>query len=83
MQNLTVFYPIESYMYNTREVAPEWLTDYDTTFNGFTTGKNSIIDHIYCSNYLKVVEYHTIDEQYNNTVYCSDHYPVYAIIKLK
>lgn len=75
--------PIESYMYNTREVAPEWLTDYDTTFNGFTTGKNSIIDHIYCSNYLKVVEYHTIDEQYNNTVYCSDHYPVYAIIKLK
>lgn len=75
--------PIESYMYNTREVAPAMFTDYDTTYNGFKTGKQSIIDHIYCSNNLTVVEYHTIDEQYNNTVYCSDHYPVYSIIKLK
>jgi endonuclease/exonuclease/phosphatase family metal-dependent hydrolase len=75
--------PIESYMYNTREVAPAMFTDYNTTYNGFTTGKQSIIDHIYCSNNLTVVEYHTIDEQYNNTVYCSDHYPVYSIIKLK
>ena len=77
------FDPIEAYMYNTREVAPEGLTDYNTTYNGFTTGKNSIIDHIYCSNYLKVVEYHTINEKYGGVNYVSDHYPIYAIVKLK
>ena len=77
------FDPIEAYMYNTREVAPEGLTDYDTTYNGFTTGKNSIIDHIYCSDYLPVVEYHTINEQYCGVTFVSDHYPIYAIIKLK
>ena len=73
---------IESYMYNTRDVAPEGLTDYDTTYNGYVTNKNSIIDHIYCSDYLKVLEYHTIDEDYG-VPFVSDHYPVYAIIKLK
>lgn len=77
------FDPIEAYMYNTREVAPEGLTDYNTTYNGFTAGKDSIIDHIYCSNYLKVVEYHTINEQYGGVTYVSDHYPIYSIIKLK
>ena len=77
------FDPIEAYIYNTREVAPEGLTDYDTTYNGFTTGKNSIIDHIYCSDYLKVVEYHTINEKYGTATYVSDHYPIYAILKLK
>lgn len=74
---------IESYMYNTREVAPEALTDYNRTYNGFNESTYSIIDHIYCSNYLKVVEYHTIDEQYNNAKFVSDHYPVYSIIKLE
>ena len=75
--------PIEAYMYNTREVAPEALTDYNTTYNGFVTGKNSIIDHIYCSNYLKVLEYHTINEQYGDVQFISDHYPIYSIMKIK
>ncbi len=73
---------IESYMNNAREVAPEGLTDFNTTYNGYITNKNSIIDHIYCSNHLKVVEYHTINEDYG-VPFVSDHYPVYAIIKLK
>ena len=77
------FDPIEPYMHNTREVAPEGLTDYDTTYNGYVTTKDSIIDHIYCSNYLKVVEYHTINEQYGGVTYVSVHYPIYSIIKLK
>ena len=42
----------------------------------------NIIDHIYCSNYLRVVEYHTVSEKYNNVNYVSDHYPIYAIIEL-
>ena len=74
---------VESYLYNTREVAPVALTDYNTTYNGYTDSKHSIIDHIYCSNYLKVVEYHTINEQYNDVIFVSDHYPIYAIVKLK
>ena len=74
---------VEPYMHNAREVAPEGLTDYNTTYNAYTESKYAIIDHIYCSNYLKVVEYHTINEQYNNTVYCSDHYPIYSVIGLE
>ena len=73
---------IESYMHNTREVAPEALTDYDRTYNGFNESTFSIIDHIYCSNDLKVVEYHTINEDYG-VPFVSDHYPIYAIIKLQ
>lgn len=77
------FDPIEAYMYNTRDVAPEELTDYNTTYNGFKTGKDSIIDHIYCSNYLKVLEYHTVNEQYGGVNFVSDHYPIYSIIKIE
>ena len=73
---------LESYMYNAREVAPSTLTDYYTTYNGYVTNKSSIIDHIYCSDYLNVVEYHTINEDYG-VPFVSDHYPIYAIIKLK
>ena len=75
--------PIEGFMYNTREVAPEMFTDYNSTYNGFTGTKNSIIDHIYCSNYLRVVEYHTINESYGGVNFVSDHYPIYAIIELE
>ena len=74
--------PIEGYMYNARDAAPASLTDYDTTYNGYTTIKSSVIDHIYCSNYLRVVEYHTIDEQYGDVNFVSDHYPIYAIVEL-
>ena len=73
---------IEGYMYNARDNAPKSLTDYNTTYNGYVTNKDSIIDHIYCSNNLQVVEYHTINEDYGVT-FVSDHYPVYAIVKLK
>ena len=52
------------------------------TYNGYITTKDVVIDHIYCSNYLEVVEYHTINENYG-VPFVSDHYPIYAIIKLK
>ena len=74
---------VEGYMYNTREVAPSLLTDFYTTYNGYTTTKSSIIDHIYCSKELEVVEYHTINESYGGVAYVSDHYPIYAIVKLQ
>lgn len=70
-----------SLMNNTRDVAPKDHTDRNTTFNGYTANKMSIIDHIYCSKILQVTEYHTVNENYG-VPYISDHYPVYAIIKM-
>ena len=75
--------PIESYMYNTRDVAPASLTDYNATYNGYQTSGTHMIDHIYCSNYLRVVEYHTINETYGDVNFVSDHYPIYAIVELR
>ena len=73
---------IESYMYNAREAAPASSTDFNTTYNGYVKNKNSIIDHIYCNREQYVVRYHTINEDYGVN-FVSDHYPIYAIIKLK
>lgn len=77
------FDAIEGFMYNARDVAPKPYTDYNTTYNAYQTNKESIIDHIYCSKGLNVIEYHTINEAYGTVPYVSDHYPIYAIIKLK
>ena len=73
---------IESYMYNARYAAPSPYTDFDNTYNGWKVGGKGVIDHIYCSNNLRVVEYHTIDDDYG-VPFVSDHYPIYAIVKLK
>lgn len=55
-----------------------------TTTNGFGESSSlKIIDHIFYSDYLKVPEYRTITDAYNGVTYVSDHYPIYAIIKLK
>ena len=74
--------PIESYMYNARYAAPSSYSDFKNTYNGWKVGGKNIIDHIYCSNNLRVVEYHTIDDNYG-VPFVSDHYPIYAIVKLK
>ena len=75
--------PIESYMYNARYAAPAWFTDSVNTYNAYKVGGSGIIDHIYCSDYLRVVEYHTVSEKYGKANYVSDHYPIYAIVELK
>ena len=72
---------LDGYMENTRIVAPSDKTDSDRTYNNWSTTGGSIIDHIYCTKGMKVVEYHTIDENYG-VDYISDHYPIYAIIKM-
>lgn len=77
----SAFSVLSSFMNNTRDVAPSDHTDSYTTYNAYSNTRHSIIDHIYCSKSLKVVEYHTVNENYG-VPYVSDHYPVYAIIKL-
>ena len=73
---------LDGYMDNARIVAPADKTDNDRTYTGFKATGGSIIDHIYCTTGMKVVEYHTVDETYGTAEYVSDHYPIYAIIKL-
>jgi endonuclease/exonuclease/phosphatase family metal-dependent hydrolase len=57
-------------------------TDFNRTYNGFSASGSGIIDHILCSEGMEVKEYHTIDYNYPNVPYLSDHYPIYSIIKL-
>ena len=73
---------IREFMRNARTYAS--VKDTNPTVNGFgdTTSRKQI-DHIYYSDYLKAVEYYTIMDEYNGIKYVSDHYPIYAILKLK
>ena len=73
---------IKSFMRNARTYA--YPTDSYGTTNGFKTkDSNKKIDHIYYSDHLKPVEYYTIREEYNGVEFVSDHFPIYAIIKVK
>lgn len=73
---------IRDFMRNARTYAT--VRDTNPTVNGFgDTSSRKQIDHIYYSDYLKAVEYYTIMDEYAGIKYVSDHYPIYAIIKLK
>ena len=73
---------IKEFMRNARTYAT--VRDTNPTVNGFgSSSSRKQIDHIYYSDYLKAVEYYTIMDAYNGVTYVSDHYPIYAIIKLK
>lgn len=68
---------------NARSAAPAGKTDNDRTYNGAAPTGGSVIDHVLCSKEMEVVEYHTVDDDYGTVEYISDHYPVYAIIKVQ
>jgi endonuclease/exonuclease/phosphatase family metal-dependent hydrolase len=73
---------IKGFMRNARMYA--YPTDSYGTTNGFNTSSaKKTIDHIYYRSDLKPIEYYTIREAYEGVTYVSDHYPIYAIIKLK
>ncbi len=71
----------EETMVNVRTEAPTNKTDKCATYNGWKKTSTSIIDHIYCTQGMNVLEYHTVVEDYG-VEYISDHYPIYSIIKL-
>ena len=72
---------VREFMRNARTYAS--VRDTNPTVNGFgNSSSRKQIDHIYYSDYLKAVEYYTIMDAYNGVTYVSDHYPIYAIIKL-
>ncbi len=73
---------IKDFMRNARMYA--YPTDKYGTTNGFSTSSSTkTIDHIYYRKDLKPVEYYTIREAYEGVTYVSDHFPIYAIIKVK
>ena len=76
------FLHISGTMKNTRSAAPSELTDSHTTYNGWKEDKQSIIDHIYVSNEVEVLEYHTIYEKYGDCPFISDHYPIISHIRI-
>ena len=78
----TIFNNINGTLKNTRLYAPTDRTDHGPTANSWTGESKSIIDHIYCSKHLNIVEYRTIREPYNSVKFISDHYPIYAIVSL-
>ena len=72
---------VREFMRNARTYAT--VRDTNPTVNGFgTSSSRKQIDHIYYSDYLKAVEYYTIMDAYEGVTYVSDHYPIYAILKL-
>lgn len=71
----------EETMVNVRTEAPANKTDKCATYNGWKKTSTSIIDHIFCTQGMNVLEYHTVVEDYG-VEYISDHYPIYSIIKL-
>lgn len=73
---------VREFMRNARAYAT--VKDSNPTINGFgNSSSRKQIDHIYYSDYLKAVEYYTIMDAYEGVTYVSDHYPIYAIIKLR
>ena len=74
---------IKGFMRNARTYATR--TDSYGTTNGFESDTKKVkIDHIYYSKEMKnPVEYYTIRDVYNGVQFVSDHYPIYAIFKLK
>lgn len=74
---------LDGKMINTRYAAPASHSDGHATFNGYTSDhRRTVIDHIYCTLGMKVPEYHTITERYGGIKFVSDHYPIYAIVKM-
>lgn len=74
---------LDGKMINTRYAASASHSDGHATFNGYTSDhRRTVIDHIYCTLGMKVPEYHTITERYGDIKFVSDHYPIYAIVKM-
>ena len=79
-QNDEIFDECLKTMKNARLVAPK--TDNKGTYNGWVGGKSTCIDHLFLSGF-EILEYKTVDQKWGNTIFISDHNPVYALAKIK
>lgn len=70
---------LDSVMESTRNVALK--TDTHNTFNGWSDVPNGrIIDYIYFKRFNKCLEYQTVNKQYLDIPFVSDHYPITALL---
>ena len=76
------FAHINDVMKNARGAAPADKTDSHVTFNGWSADGGSIIDHIYVSDAVTVLDYHTVCEPYGDCAFLSDHYPIVSTIRI-
>lgn len=77
----TAFDPLKQIMLNAKDVAP--VTDDIPTYNAWgNKDKERIIDFIWLTPGIKCLEYHTDTAPYGGHELISDHYPIYAIIKI-
>ncbi len=76
----TVFASLHTVMKNVRPYATHDKTDYEYTYHGYGT-KGSMIDHIYATSDIEIVEFKTVQTEYGKVKYISDHYPIYAIFE--
>ena len=68
--------PITSTYLSARRTAP--ITDDCYTYHWWETANDKRqIDHIFHSSDLECLEFHTVNQKWNN-LYISDHYPIYA-----
>ena len=73
---------IDTYM-NNAGIKANKKESFGTTNGWGASTSNKVIDHIYYSKTLRnPVEYRCIRDAYKGVTYVSDHYPIYAIIKL-
>lgn len=75
--------PLRAIMMDTRDVAPSALTDNDKTYNAWgDKNRATVCDYVWITPDISCLEYHTDRQPYSGHTYISDHYPIYAKIKL-
>ena len=73
-----IFDPLKAEMKDSRAILPE--SEWETTYNNFGNGGDSMIDYIFYKN-AEVLEFRTLNGDYGKP-YISDHYPVMATFKM-
>ena len=73
-----IFDPLKAEMKDSRAILPE--SEWETTYNNFGNGGDSMIDYIFYKN-AEVLEFKTLNGDYGKP-YISDHYPVMATFKM-
>lgn len=70
----SIFDGIKKFMFETRAQAK--LNDNKPSYNGYGNSSGSIIDHIFTTQDINLRQFKTIDTNYENIPYISDHYPI-------
>lgn len=76
----SIFSGIKRFMSEARAQAP--VSDNKPSYNGYGNSSGSIIDHIFTTQDIVLERFKTIDANYENIPYISDHYPLCVEAKI-